>query len=52
MGPSLGNWLAAQGADLTFGKTVICIFVTVGIKNCLAQGHNKMTLLRIELRAS
>ena len=26
MGPSPGNWLAAR-ADLTFGKTAICIFV-------------------------
>ena len=27
MGPSPGTWLAAHRADLTFGKTAICIFV-------------------------
>ena len=27
MGPSPGNWLAAHRADLTLGKTAICIFV-------------------------
>ena len=26
MGPSPGNWLAAHRADLTLGKTAICIF--------------------------
>ena len=27
MGPSPDNWLAAHRADLTLGKTAICIFV-------------------------
>ena len=27
MGHSPGNWLAAYRADLTLGKTAICIFV-------------------------
>ena len=27
MGPSPGNWLASHRADLTLGKTAICIFV-------------------------
>ena len=27
MGPSPGYWLAALRADLTLGKTAICIFV-------------------------
>ena len=27
MDPSQGNWLAAHRADLTLGKTSICIFV-------------------------
>ena len=27
MDPSPGNWLAAHRADLTWGKTAICIFV-------------------------
>ena len=29
MGPSPGNWLAAYRADLTLGKTVICIVVAM-----------------------
>ena len=29
MGPYLGNWLAADSADLTLGKTVTCIFVVM-----------------------
>ena len=27
VGPSPGNWLAAHTADITMGKTAICIFV-------------------------
>ena len=27
VGPSRGNWLAAHRADLTLGKTAICIFI-------------------------
>ena len=29
MGLSLGNWQAAHRADLTLGKTAICIFVAM-----------------------
>ena len=29
MGPSPGNWLAAHRADLTLGKTAICLFVAM-----------------------
>ena len=29
MGPSPSNWLAAHRADLTLGKTAICMFVAM-----------------------